>query len=135
MTPGAEFMAGREASGVDPSCDFKAGGVALRHWPYLASRVKAMSHVVSISKVALAFLAALLIAVAGAVLVISPPIWIAAFTYGRHRMPDAPGHDGTFAIVRMFRQTNYLSTSQRVQYSEPLRFSFGLFLSLNTLLA
>jgi hypothetical protein len=94
-----------------------------------------MSHVVSISKLALAFLAALLIAVAGAVLVISPPIWIAAFTYGRHRILDAPGHDGAFAIVRMFRQTNYLSTSQRVQYSEPLRFSFGLFLSLSTLLA
>lgn len=50
---------------------------------------------------ALAFLGALLIAVAGAVLVIGLPIWIAAFTYGRQRMLNAPGHDAAFGIITM----------------------------------
>ncbi|HJS88962.1 MAG TPA: hypothetical protein VJ738_03260 [Steroidobacteraceae bacterium] len=56
---------------------------------------------VSICKAVLAFLGALLIAVAGAVLVIGLPIWIAAFTYGRQRIMDVPGHDGAFTLVTM----------------------------------
>ena len=60
-----------------------------------------MSYMASICRAALAFLGALLIAVTGAVLVIGLPVWIAAFTHGRQRMLDAPGHDGAFAILTM----------------------------------
>ncbi len=60
-----------------------------------------MNCVLSICRGLLAFLGALLIAVAGAIVIIALPIWIAAFTYGRQTMLDAPGHDGAFAIITM----------------------------------
>lgn len=60
-----------------------------------------MSYVLAMCRGALAFIGALLIVVAGAVLVVGLPIWIAAFTYGRQAMLDAPGHDGAFAIITM----------------------------------
>ena len=59
-----------------------------------------MRCVLSICRAALAFLGALLIAVAGAIVIIALPIGIAAFTYGRP-MLAAPGHDGAFAIITM----------------------------------
>lgn len=60
-----------------------------------------MSYLWAICRAALAFVGALLIAAAGAVLVVALPIWIAEFTYGRQTMLDAPGHDGALALVTM----------------------------------
>lgn len=60
-----------------------------------------MSYMLAMVRVASAFLGALLISVAVAVLVIALPIWIAAFTYGWQTMLDAPGHDGALAVITM----------------------------------
>lgn len=60
-----------------------------------------MNCVLNVCRAALAFLGALLIAVAAAIVIIALPIWIAAFNYGRQTMLSAPGHDGAFALITM----------------------------------
>ena len=54
-----------------------------------------------IFKATLALVLALLIVVAGCIVVIALPVWVSAFAYGRQALLGAPGHGGGLAMLSM----------------------------------